>query len=121
MLQAMALTTTVRSYTTGTPGRCLNQARHHHFVIDGSSHGGGPAEEVTPGEAFLAGISGCGVLLVESNARRDGLPLRRAEAIIESSRNEADTSTFTSIAIHFRLAGVDEPTARDLVDRYRAA
>src|SRR5713101_3055009 len=42
---------TVRSYSTGTPGRALNSARHNHFVLDSPS---GPNEALTNGEAFLA-------------------------------------------------------------------
>ena len=51
----------VQSVNTDTLGRTLNSARANHFVIDSS---GGPAEAVASGEAFLAGISSCGVNVV---------------------------------------------------------
>ena len=60
------MVTTVRSYSSGTPGRCLNNVGMHHFVVDNTA---GPNEEITPADAFLAGISACGVLLVETFAR----------------------------------------------------
>lgn len=109
------LVTSVRSVTSGEPGRSLNEARGHHFVIDDSA----VAEEITPGESFLAGISGCGVLLVERRARETAVPLRRAEAWIAGSRLRSDTSRFTGIDIRFRLSGVDEAQAEELVAHYR--
>ncbi|HKA51438.1 MAG TPA: hypothetical protein VKK19_17800, partial [Candidatus Dormibacteraeota bacterium] len=66
------LLTKVRSSTSGVPGRSLNQVRNHHFVIDEPAHGGGSGEEITPAESFLAGISACGVLLVERRAQETG-------------------------------------------------
>ena len=112
------LTTAVHSRTSGVPGRSLNSARSHHFVIDGSSTSGGPAEEITPGEAFLAGISGCGVLLVERRAAQTGVPLQVAEAWIESARRRSDTSTFVSIDLRFRLTGPTREQAEALVEHY---
>jgi uncharacterized OsmC-like protein len=112
------LTTSVRSRTTGVPGRSLNSARDHHFVIDGSPTGGGPAEEITPGEAFLAGISGCGVLMIERRAADTGVPLGLAEAWIESSRQRSDTSSFVGIELRFRLVGPTPEQANALVEHY---
>ncbi|HZV48701.1 MAG TPA: OsmC family protein [Candidatus Dormibacteraeota bacterium] len=109
----------VRSYSTGTPGRCLNQARTHHFVIDEPPYRGGSGEEITPAEAFLAGISACGVLLIEGYAREDGVPLDRVEVEIEATRNVGDPSTFAGVRMRFRLAGADPDRARTLVRRYQ--
>lgn len=109
----------VRSYTTGTPGRSLNQARSHHFVIDEPPHAGGPGEEVTPAEAFLAGVSACGVLLVEGYAHQSGIPLERAEAEIEGIRDRSDPSRFRSVRIRFRLWGPGAAEAQQLVLRYQ--
>lgn len=115
----MALVTTVRSATTGVAGRSVNQARQHHFVIDEPAYAGGPGEEVTPAEAFLAGVSACGVLLVDSFARGEGLELRRAEAAIEGVREEEDPSIFRSVRMSFSLEGVDAETGHRLVERYK--
>jgi uncharacterized OsmC-like protein len=113
------LVTGVHSRTSGVPGRSLNAARGHHFVIDGSATGGGPAEEITPGEAFLAGISACAVLMVERRAAETGVPLRVAEAWIESGRLPSDTATFVKIDLRFRLAGPTREQAEALVAHYR--
>jgi uncharacterized OsmC-like protein len=109
----------VRSYSTGTPGRCLNQARTHHFVIDEPPYRGGSGEEITPAEAFLAGISACGVLLVEGYAREDGIPIDRVEAEIEAVRDANDPSTFAAVRMRFRLPGTDPNRAQALVRRYQ--
>jgi hypothetical protein len=41
--------------STDVFGRVLCDAREQHFVIDGPVWNGCPGEELTPGEAFLAG------------------------------------------------------------------
>jgi uncharacterized OsmC-like protein len=112
------LVTAVHSRTSGVPGRSLNATRGHHFVIDGSRPSGGPAEEITPGEAFLSGISACAVLLVERRAADTGVPLRVAEAWIESARRPSDTSTFVKIDLRLRLEGPTREQAQALVDHY---
>ena len=114
------LLTDVRSSTSGVPGRSLNQVRNHHFVIDEPAHGGGSGEEITPAESFLAGISACGVLLVEGRARETGIGLRRADAWIEGVRLRSDTSWFTRIDLRFRLSGPRQEEAEALVTHYQA-
>src|SRR5438067_1805599 len=81
----------VRSSTIpGMPGRSVNSARTNHFVVDEPPYAGGPGEAITPGEAFLAGIAACGVMLVEGAARSSGVPFARAEATIEGVRTRAN-------------------------------
>lgn len=109
----------VRSYSSGTPGRSLNNVRNHHFVIDEPPYAGGPGEEITPADAFLAGVSSCGVLLVESFARREGVPLERAEATIEGVRARANPVDFESISMRFELVGPDQAQAEQLVAYYQ--
>ena len=109
----------VRSYTSGTPGRSLNNVRGHHFVIDEPTYAGGPGEEVTPADAFLAGVSACGVLLVETFARKEAIPLKQAEATIEGIRNTSDTSRFERINIGFTLVGPTQKQGEELVERYK--
>lgn len=65
---------TVRSRSSGAPGRALNQAGHNPFVLDSPA---APNEAVTNSEAFLAGISSCGVTLVEKYALEHDIPVRR--------------------------------------------
>lgn len=114
-----ALVNQVRSYSTATPGRSLNNVRGHHFVIDEPTYAGGPGEEITPAEAFLAGVSSCGVLLVESFAKKDSVPLRRAEVTIEGTRNPSEPSRFEGISMRFELVGPTQAQADGLVERYK--
>ena len=102
----------VRSTSSGTIGRSLNSARTNHFVLDSPS---GPGEAVTNGEAFLAGISSCGVTLIEGYAKQNAIPLVRMEARIDGIRNLAKPNEFQAIDIHFELQGVDEKQAGHLV------
>lgn len=113
------LITSVRSSSSGVQGRSLNQARIHHFVIDEPAHGGGPGEEITPSESFLAGISACGVLMVERRAKETGIGLQKAEAWIEGVRRRSDTSWFTRIDLRFRLTGPRHEEAEALVAHYQ--
>ncbi len=113
------LVTRVQSRSSGVPGRSLNTARNHHFVIDEPAYTGGPGEEITPAEAFLAGVSGCGVLLVEAFARHWGMPLRLVEVDIEGVRHPETPQEFQRVDMRFRLHGVNEDDARRLVERYQ--
>ena len=107
------------SYTTGTPGRCLNNARNHHFVIDEPPHAGGAGEEITPADAFLAGVSSCGILLMEGYARRDQIPLESAKAVIEGMRVPSDTSWFVNVEMRVSLIGPTREQAERLVAEYQ--
>jgi uncharacterized OsmC-like protein len=110
----------VVSYSTGTPGRSLNRARGHHFVIDEPARSGGAGEEVTPAEAFLAGVSACGVLLVESHAREVGVKLDRVEATIAGRRAASDPGRFRDVELRFRLTGPTREQATELVGHYQS-
>jgi uncharacterized OsmC-like protein len=106
---------TVRSSSSGVVGRSLNNARNHHFVLDSST----TPEAVSNSEAFLAGISSCGVTLVEGHARDTGAPLRRMAVTIEGVRSAAEPNRFQRIAMRFELHGVDQSTAERLVEAYK--
>jgi uncharacterized OsmC-like protein len=107
----------VRSISTETLGRTLNSARANHFVIDSSS---GPGEAVTSGEAFLAGISSCGVNVVSGAAQRGQVPLRRVEVEIDGVRSVQNTADFTRIDVRFFLAGPTAGQARELVEHWQS-
>jgi uncharacterized OsmC-like protein len=108
--------TVVRSTSSGLIGRSLNQARSHSFIVDGSSF----AEEITSTEVFLAGVSSCGVNLIEGAARDSGIPLRRIEVSIDGVRNPAETPPrFDHVDMAFTLYGVTPEQADDLVGRYK--
>src|SRR5439155_11957350 len=91
----------VHSSSTATPGRALNQVRTHQLVIDEPTHLGGPGEQVTPAEAFLAGVSACGVLLVEGRALDTGVRLDPVEATIEGIQMRPVTSVFQGVQLSF--------------------
>lgn len=107
---------TVRSYSGGVPGRSLNQARTQHFVIDSPS---GPHEALGSAEAFLAGVSSCGVTLIELYARDQRVPLRHTEVTIEGVRAVAEPNRFAEVRMRFELAGVDQHQAELLVEVYK--
>ena len=110
----------VTSYSSGVLGRCLNTARTQHFVIDSSSGtAAGPPEALTTVEAFLSGISGCAVTLVEKRAVEVGTPLRRLEVAITANRTKDNPASFHSINLRFDFAGVDRQQAEALVENYR--
>jgi uncharacterized OsmC-like protein len=107
---------TVRSYSSGLAGRALNQARHQHFILDSPS---GPNEALTNGEAFLAGISSCGVTLIEKFAEETGVPVKRMDVTIEGIRSVAEPNRFQAINVGFTIAGVDQGQAERLVETWR--
>ena len=107
---------TVRSYSSGLVGRALNSARTNHFVLDSPS---GPNEALTNGEAFLAGISSCGVTLIELHARDTGVPVKGMQVTIEGVRSLANPTNFQAINMRFEIAGVVQTEAERLVEHYR--
>ena len=106
---------TVRSGSSGVLGRSLNSARHQHFVLDSPS---GPNEAITNGEAFLAGISSCGVTLIEKYAADNAVPLKGMQVVIEGVRNTAEPR-FQAINVKFELRGVDQTQAERLVNTWQ--
>src|SRR5438552_16174227 len=108
----------VQSRSTSTPGRSINEVRQHRLVIDEPTHLGGPGEQITPADAFLAGVSSCGVLLVQGRARDLNIPLEGVEVNLEARRRRSDTSVFIGIDMHFRLTGPSQEQALGLVDYY---
>lgn len=108
---------TVRSFSSGTPGRSLNSARHQHFVLDSPS---GPNEALTNGEAFLAGISSCGVTLIEKYALEQKIPLKGMQAAIEGIRTDAEPNRFQCINVSFEIWGVNQQEAEALVEVWKS-
>ena len=109
----------VRSSTTDVPGRSLSRVRSHELVIDEPVHAGGPGEKITPAEAFLAGVSACGVLLVQGKARESKVHLEQVAVEIEAVRHRSDTSVFKRIDMLFRLWGPTQAQAVELVKHYQ--
>lgn len=109
------LVTSVRSYSSGTVGRSLNTAGTHHFVVDSPTLG----EEITSGDVFLAGLSSCGVNLIEGAARDLDMPLARIEVTIDGKRHPDTPSEFAHVDMGFTLSGVTAAQAEELVQRYK--
>jgi len=110
------LTNTVRSTTTNVPGRTLNSAGVHHFIIDGPAH---PNEEIVSIEAFLAGISSCATHLCEDFALEDGILLERVNVTIEAVRPADEPNRFENIDLRIELAGPSQEQAERLVHRFK--
>jgi len=114
----------VRARSTDTFGRVLCSARDHHFIIDGPVQNGCPGEEVTPPEAFLAGVASCGVELLHVIAKADGVPLSRVAATLNATvdRNtqpRTDVTIFNSVRLRLTLFGTDAARAAALVEGFK--
>jgi len=107
---------TVHSVSTDTQGRTLNSARANHFVIDSAN---GPGEAMTSGEAFLAGISSCGVNVVNGAARQRQLPLERVTVDIDGVRSAQNTADFLRVDVRFTFFGPTPEQARELVQHWQ--
>jgi len=107
----------IRSSSSGILGRAVNEVRGQHLVLDSSARP--QPDALTNSEAFLAGISSCGVTLIETHAKETGVPLRRMDVAIEGVRAAADPARFASITMRFELAGVTQGEAESLVETYR--
>lgn len=110
--------------STDVFGRVLCGIRNHHFVIDGPEQNGCPGEEVTPAELFLAAVASCGVELVQVLAKSSGIPLRRIDVKIQGRMDRSnpvrpDVSLFNSVNLRFRLSGVNDADARQLVEKFK--
>lgn len=94
----------VRSYSTGTLGRAICNARTHHFVADDAG-----GEEVGAGELFLSGISACAVNMVERLAKEQHIPLQWMDVGVEAYRDPTktagDRSVYDAIRVHFEMWG----------------
>jgi uncharacterized OsmC-like protein len=114
----------VRARSTDVFGRVLCNARDHHFIIDGPVQNGCPGEEVTPPEAFLAGVAACGVELVHVIARDQGVSVGRVAATIKatvdrSNQARADVTVFNTFRMHLTLGGTDAASAAALVEGFK--
>ncbi len=107
-----------RSYSTGTLGRAICNARTHHWVSDGT---GGDA--VLSGELFLSGIAACAVNMVERIAHDDQVNLEWMDVSVESWRDPdkvpGELSLYDAIRVNFEMWGVDDDQAHQLVETWK--
>jgi len=107
----------VVSRSSGGVGRARSEARGVGLTLDSSTHP--RPDALTNSEAFLAGVSSCGVTLIEAHAQQTGVPLARMEVTIQGVRTAADPSRFASVTMRFALAGVSQVQAEELVRSYQ--
>ena len=107
---------TVRSATSGVIGRAESTARGARIVLDSSSRP--QADALTNSEAFLAGVSSCGVTLIEMHAKETGVPLERMSVTIAGER-PATEPRFSRVTMTFEMEGVNQTQADALVETYR--
>lgn len=108
----------VRSYSTGTHGRSICNARNHHWVADDSG-----GEEIGAGELFLSGISACAINMVERLAKEGDMPLQWMDVSVEAYRNldaePAERTLYEDIRIHFQMWGVSDSHGEHLLDTWK--
>jgi uncharacterized OsmC-like protein len=107
----------IRSSSSGSIGRAVNEARGIRALWDSSSKP--QPDAMTNSEAFLGSISSCGVTLIEMYAADKGIPLTRMDVTIEGVRTAEDPSRFARIAMRYELAGVTQAQADELVEVWR--
>jgi uncharacterized OsmC-like protein len=113
-----------RAASTDTFGRVLCSVRNHHFVIDGPEQNGCPGEEVTPAEMFLSAVASCGVELVQVLAKSTGIPLQGIDVTIDGVMDRSrpvrpDVTLFNSVRLQFRIRGVSDGDAAQLVEKFK--
>ena len=109
---------TIRSSSSGVIGRAVSVARGVPLTLDSS--GRPQADAMTNSEGFLAGVSSCGVTLIEGYAQEKGIPVRGMSVTIEGVRTAAEPNRFASVAMTFEIAGVSQQQAEELVETYRS-
>ncbi|PYX90725.1 MAG: hypothetical protein DMG67_12290 [Acidobacteria bacterium] len=110
--------------STDTFGRVLCSARNHHFIVDGPEQNGCPGEAITPAELFLSGVACCGVELIQVLAKSASLPLRGISVKIHGFMDRSkpvrpDVSLFNSVRLQFRMKGITDAGAKQLVEAFK--
>ncbi|HXF65028.1 MAG TPA: OsmC family protein [Caldilineaceae bacterium] len=113
-MTSSAPTYIVRSTSSPQAGRSLNMIRQQQLVIDSPQLNGA----ISPGEAFLAGISACGVTLLGAVAPQLGIQLDHVDVQIEGYM-QSGVAAFDHIDLHFTLTGPTDEEAAILVGRYQ--
>ena len=107
----------VRSSSGGVIGRARNEARGVGVFFDSS--GRPQPDALTNSEAFLGGVSSCGVTLIEGHAKETGVPLRHTAVTIEGVRTVTEQNRFAVVKMTFELTGVSQAQADCLVETYK--
>ncbi len=114
----LTLSYQAKSYSTGTLGRAICNARNHHWVADDAG-----GEEIGAGEMFFSGITACAVNMVERIANTEDIALDWMEVGIESYRDPdkapSELTLYDAVRIHFEMWGVDDDQAHELVETWK--
>ena len=114
----LALAYEVRSYSTGTLGRSICNARTHHYVADDAG-----GAEIGAGELFFSGISACAVNMVERLANAEETPLQWMDVSVKAYRDpdapQGEVTLYDAIRIHFEMWGVADEAAEGLVETWK--
>jgi uncharacterized OsmC-like protein len=124
MAQADIRSYTVQARSTDIFGRVLCTARNHHFIVDGPVQNGCPGEAINPGELFLSAVAACGVELIQVIAKEQQLSAHSIGVEITGSMDRSqpvrqDVTVFNAVNLRFRLEGVTQVQATDLVERFK--
>jgi uncharacterized OsmC-like protein len=124
MAEAPVRQYTVHGRSSDTFGRVLLNSRDQHLIADGPIQNGCPGEAMGPAELFLGGVAACGVELLQVLARDLNVPLASVKATIEATQDPArrvrdDVSVFNSVRLSFRVSGVSDEQAQDLIARFK--
>jgi uncharacterized OsmC-like protein len=95
----------------------VSQAREARLTLDSSSQP--KSDTLTNSEAFLAGVSSCGVTLIEAHAQETNVPLKRMAVTIEGIRTAASPNRYASVTMRFEMAGISQAQAEQLVETYK--
>jgi len=110
----LSLTYQARTYSSGTAGRSICNARNHHFVSE--SPGG---EAPGAGEYFCASMGACAVNMVERIARTENRALDSMEVNVavytDKDKPAGDVSTYDAARVRFEMWGVSDDDAKYLV------
>lgn len=106
------------TYSTGTHGRAIVNARTHHLVADDSG-----GEAITAGELFLAGIGACGVNLIQRVAKTEGAPVSRMGVTVSAYRDpgkpQGQVTLFDRVDVQFEFWDVKDAQAAQLVEMWK--
>jgi uncharacterized OsmC-like protein len=114
----LALSYQARSYSSGTDGRSLCNARDQHWVSDGP---GGEAPGA--GELFCASIAACAVNMVERIAKDENRALDSMAVDVSVYRDKdkpaGDVSIYDAARVKFEMWGVSDDDAKFLVKTWK--
>lgn len=114
----------VSARSTETFGRVLLNARHHEFLIDGPVQNGCPGEEVTPPEAFMAGVAACAVELIQVLGKQQGHENVSVQAEMRAQLDRSnpvrtDYTVFNKVELDLAVQGVSAEIAFELAEQFK--